>query len=288
MPESKSSWIVDVTEANFEREVIERSREVPVVVDFWAPWCGPCRALGPMLEREVEARGGAVRLAKVNVDEAQELAAAFRIEGIPAVKAFRDGQVWREFVGLLPEEYLRAFLDEVVPSAADRMASQAAALEASDPAAAERLYRDAVEEDRNNLPARVGLARALLAQGKTDEIEAILEPVGSEGEAGAEAERLLGQLYLRRQAGEVGDEAAARKRLAAEPESARRHFELGCALAVRGDLAGALPELLAAAERDPKLASGPAREAMVQVFYLLGVDHPLANEYRAKLARLLY
>jgi putative thioredoxin len=288
MSEVASAWVFDVSEADFERAVLQASRSKPVLVDFWAPWCGPCRLLGPLLERLVAERQGEVLLAKLNVDEAPTLAGRYAVSSIPAVKAFRDGQVWREFVGLLPEDYLRAFLNEVVPSAADRLAAQAAGLEASDPAAAERLYREAVEKDRNQLTARVGLARVLLAQGMTDEIEALLEPVGSEGEAGAEAERLLARLRLRKLAGEVGDEAAARARLAAEPESARRHFELGCALAVRGDLAGALPELLAAAERDPKLASGPAREAMVQVFYLLGVDHPLANEYRAKLARLLY
>ena len=287
MSEVAAAWVFDVSEADFDRAVLQASRAKPVLVDFWAPWCGPCRMLGPLLERLVAERRGEVLLAKLNVDEAPTLAGRYAVSSIPAVKAFRDGRVWREFVGLLPEEYLRAFLDEVVPSAADRLATQAAALEASDPAAAERLYREAVEEDRNNLLARVGLARALLAQGKTDEIEVILEPVGSEGEVGAEAERLLARLYLR-QAGAVGGEAAARARLAAEPESARRHFELGCALAAKGELADALPELLAAAERDPKLASGAAREAMVKVFYLLGVDHPLANEYRAKLARLLY
>jgi putative thioredoxin len=145
-----------------------------------------------------------------------------------------------------------------------------------------------VAKDRDQLAARVGLARVLLAQGKTDEVEAVLEPVGSEGEAGAEAERLLARLHLQRLTRDAGDEAAARKRLAAEPESARRRFELGCVLALKGDLPAALQELYAAAERDPKLAAGPAREAMVKVFYLLGGDHPLANEYRARLARLLY
>jgi putative thioredoxin len=288
MSEAASPWVFDVSEADFERAVVQASSATPVLVDFWAPWCRPCQVLGPLLERLVAERQGEVLLAKLNIDEAPTLAGRYAVSSIPAVKAFRDGQVWREFVGLLPEDYLRAFLDEVVPSAADRLTSQAEPLEASDPAAAERLYREAVAKDRNQLGARVGLARVLLAQGKADEIEALLEPVGVEGEAGAEAERLLARLRLRRLAGEVGDEAAARRRLAAEPESARRHFELGCALAAGGDLAGALPELLAAAERDPKLASGPAREAMVQVFYLLGVDHPLANEYRAKLARLLY
>jgi putative thioredoxin len=288
MSEAATAWVFDVSEADFERAVVQASRSKPVLVDFWAPWCGPCQMLGPLLERLVAERQGEVLLAKLNVDEAPTLAGRYEVSSIPAVKAFRDGRVWREFVGLLPEEHLHAFLDEVVPSAAERLAAQAASLEATDLAAAERLYREAVEKDRNALGARVGLARVLLAQGKTDEVEAILEPVGSEGEAGAEAERLLARLHLRRLAGEVGDEAAARRRLAAEPESARRHFELGCVLAAKGDLAGALPELLAAAERDPKLASGPAREAMVQVFYLLGVDHPLANEYRAKLARLLY
>src|SRR5947209_14936473 len=214
MSEVSSPWIRDVAEADFERDVLLASHERPVVVDFWAPWCGPCRMLGPLLENLVTERQGEVVLAKVNTDEAQALAARFGIQAIPAVKAFRDGRVVREFEGLLPETYLRAFLDEVSPSAADRLVARAAALEAGQPAEAERLYRQALGQEGNHEGARVGLARVLLSQGKTDQVADLLEPVGSEGEVGAEAERLKARLYFLQTTRDFGDEAALRQRLA--------------------------------------------------------------------------
>lgn len=288
MSETPSSWVRDVTTADFERDVLQASHERPVVVDFWAPWCGPCRTLGPMLEHLIAERQGEVILAKVNVDDEQSLAAQFQIGSIPTVLAFRGGRIVREFTGLLPEAHLRAFLDEISPGPADRMGAEARQLETTDPAAAEPLYRKVVEQDRDNMEARIGLARVLLAQGKTDEVEAVLEPVGPEGELGAEAQRLGARLYFQQHAREFGDEAAARKRLATNPESAQARLELGNVLALGGDYPAALEMLLSAAERDPKLAAGKVREAMVQVFYLLGAGHPLANEYRAKLTRVLY
>jgi putative thioredoxin len=288
MNTNPSDWVRDVAEADFEREVIEASRQRPVVVDFWAPWCQPCLMLGPLLERLVAERQGEMILAKVNLDEAPKLAERFAVASIPAVKAFRDGRVFREFTGLLPEPYLRSFLDEVLPTPADRLAARAQTLEASNPSEAERLYREAIEADRNHEGARLGLARVLLAQGKADEIEAVLEPVGVEGEVGEEAQRLKSRAGFVRLAKDLGDEAAARQRLAAQPDSAAARYELACVLAVKGEYARALPLLLEAGERDPKLATTKVREAMVQIFYLLGTDHPLANEYRGKLARLLY
>jgi putative thioredoxin len=288
MNTNPSASIRDVAEADFEREVIEASRQQPVVVDFWAPWCQPCLLLGPLLERLIAERGGEMILAKVNVDEAPKLAERFAIASIPAVKAFRDGRVFREFTGLLPEPYLRSFLDEVLPTPADRLAAQAQTLEASQPSEAERLYREAIATVRNHETARIGLARVLLAQGKADEIEAVLEPVGVEGAVGEEAQRLKARAYFLRLAGDLGDEAAARQRLAAQPDSALARCELACVLAAKGEYAQALPLLLEAGERDPKLATTKVREAMVQIFYALGTDHPLANEYRGKLTRLLY
>jgi putative thioredoxin len=288
MSEATSPWVVDVAEADFQRDVLEASRGRPVVVDFWAPWCQPCLLLGPLLERLVAERRGEVVLARVNVDEAPALAQHFGIASIPAVKAFRDGRPVLEFEGLLPEAHLRAFLDQVGPGEADRLAGRARALEAARPAEAERLYRQALGQEPNDASARVGLARVLLGQDRTDEVEALLEPVGSEGELGAEAERLKARLFLRRAAGGLGEEAALRRRLAGEPDNAALRYELGCVLAARGDYPAALEALLAAGERDPGLAAGKVREAMVKVFYALGADHPLANDYRARLARLLY
>jgi putative thioredoxin len=288
MGEGEPAWSFDVREADFSAKVLEASRRQPVVVDFWAPWCGPCRFLGPLLEEAVAARKGEVLLAKVDIDQAPGLADAFGISSIPAVKAFRDGRLVREFVGLLSEAQVNAFLDGLGPSPADRLVRQAREQEAADPAAAERLYRQALADERTNEDARLGLAQLLLRQGKADEVAELLEPLGSEGERGALADRLKAEAFLRGRARAFGDEAAARARLAAEPDNARRRYELGCVLAAEGKYAGALPELLAAAERDPRLAASDVRPVMVQIFYALGAQHPLANEYRNKLAGLLY
>jgi putative thioredoxin len=278
---------MDVEEADFERAVIERSRERPVVVDFWAPWCGPCRMLGPVLEKLIEERAGEVLLAKVNIDNAQNLALTYGIEAIPAVKAFRDGRPVLEFLGVLPEAQLREFLDRVSPTEADRLAQQAAAAEVTNPTEAERLYRNALQLDRNHGVALLGLARLLIARGQDTEAGDLLGHIHG-GEHAAEAERLQAILALRERARAFGDEAAARRRLAAEPENAQACYELGCVLAAKGAYDGALAMLFSAAERDRKLAGAQVRETMVQVFHIIGVRSPLADEYRDKLTRLLY
>jgi putative thioredoxin len=279
---------VDVGETDFEREVIERSRQVPVVVDFWAPWCGPCRALGPLLERLADERQGEFLLAKVNTDESPNLAAAFRIEAIPAVKAFRDGRVVLEFEGLLPEGALRDFLDRLRPTEAERLVEQARALEADHPDEAEALYRRALGAERPPEEARVGLARLLLARGRDEEAAEWLRGVVPGGEAAAEAERLGAVLFLKQRARDFAAEAALRRRLEAEPDSALVRYELGCVLAVAGRYPEALELLLSAAERDKKLAAAKVREVMVKVFQVIGARSALADEYRDKLQRLLY
>ncbi len=285
---ASASWVADVGEADFDRAVLEESRRRPVVVDFWAPWCGPCRLLGPLLEQLARERGGDFLLAKVNIDEAQELAGRYGIQAIPAVKAFRDGRPVLEFVGLLPEDQLRQFVDEIFPSAAERLVRQAAGLEADRPAEAETLYRQAHDAEPANEAAALGLARVLLARGRDEEAGRLLENLGPGGEQGAEYERLAALLDLHREGQDVGDVAAARRRLEADPENAERRYELGRALAAAGDYPAALEQLLAAAERDRKLAAARVRELMVKIFHVVGVRSPLADEYRDKLTRVLY
>lgn len=287
MNSAASDWIIDVEERDFQQKVLEESR--PVVVDFWAEWCGPCRMLGPVLEKLVRERKGAIVLAKVNVDRAQNLAAHFGIESIPLVLAFQGGQVVNGFVGVKPESELRDFLDRLGPSETDRLIQQAEALEAKTPAEAEAIYRRVLAKEPGLEAARVGLARVLLAQKKDEEVTGLLEPVATDGPFGAEAERLKGLLALRG-LGEAagGSEGDLRRRLQAEPDNAELRYELGCALAQQGRHEEALEMLLSAGERDAKLAAGKVREAMVQIFYAVGPSSPLADQYRSRLARLLY
>jgi putative thioredoxin len=289
MASTASSWVIDVDESNFEEQVLRQSMQRPVIVDFWAPWCGPCRTLGPKLEKMTQELNGAVVLAKVNVDEAQQLAGAFQIEGIPAVRAFKDGQLVLQFDGALPDSQLREFFTRLGATLPDPTLEKAKSLEETKPAEAEALYRKYLEKEPTNDEARVGLARALMAQNKDDQIAALLEPIDASGPFGEEAQRIRSVLSLKGMKSETsGDEATLRKQIESDPKAAQPRYELGCLLAQKGKHEEALKLLLEAGERDMKLASSKVREAMVQIFYALGPSHPLSDRYRAQLARLLY
>lgn len=277
--------VIEVDEQSFEKDVIERSRSVPVVVDFWAPWCGPCRTLGPLLERLAAEYHGQFVLAKVNVDLNPLLAQAFRVQSIPMVVALRNGQVVSHFVGAVPESAVREFLARLLPSNAEQLAAQGMArLAAGKLAEAQRCFEQALEQDANCAAAQVGLAKVHLQRGEKEAARALLERVVA-GPYQNEAERLLAELRLQEASGE---EDALRRRLTANANDLEARLELGRLLAAQKRYEEALELLLEVVRRDRNFRDQAARKAMVDIFHVLGNGHPLVEHYRSELAKVLF
>jgi putative thioredoxin len=280
-------WILDVGERDFEREVLDRSRATPVLVDFWAPWCQPCRVLGPLLERLADEQRGAFVLARVDVDQNPGLAQGFGVRGIPALRGFRDGALVVELEGAQPEPVLRRLLDALLPSDADRAAERGARDAAAGRLAeAESAFRAAIALERRHAAARLGLGQLLAARGEVDAALESLEVVGPGTPQSGEAERLAAALRTG-QAGE-GDPEALRRRIAAEPGDLDARLALGRLLAAAGRHEAALEELLEVVRRSPGHAEGAARLAMLDLFSMLGAGDPLTQRFRAALGRALF
>jgi putative thioredoxin len=285
----------EVTEADFAEVVLAGSATRPVVVDFWAPWCGPCRVLGPVLEAEVAALAGQVTMVKVNTDENPTLAADYNIQGIPAVKAFRDGEVVAEFVGARPVTFVRGWLASLAPSPAVLALSRAmGAAQEGRKEEAEATLRPLIDDPEVRDLARLLLARQLLAAGRRDEVRPLIAGIDARSTA-AEAlpavERVLA-LGDRASAaggpgGLAGAQEAAQAALARDPDDLSARYALASALAARGDVAGALEHFLTVVSRNRKLEDDGARLAMLALFDLLGNDHPLTQEYRRRLQIVL-
>jgi putative thioredoxin len=278
---------LDVPPGGFEAAVIAESRRRPVVVDFWAPWCQPCRSLGPVLERLAAQAGGAWLLAKVNVDEDPEAAARFGVQGIPAVKAFQQGELVDEFTGALPEREVRRWLEGVVPGPADEAFAAAEALRAAGDAAGARAALDRVLAlAPQHAGALLALAELALGGGRRDEALALLErlpPADADRHAGR-----VGALRLRASAPAEGVDAL-RAAAEARPDDPQPRLALARALAAAGDYLAALEALLELVRRFRRADPGEeARRAMLELFEIVGPRSELADAYRTRLSRELY
>ena len=287
--------VVEVDDSNFESVVIQGSQERLVVVDFWAPWCGPCRTLGPILTEVVTSLGSGVVLAKINVDDNQQLAMAFGVQGIPAVKIVQDGQLVKEFTGALPKEEIEEILRPLVPESAGAAEEKADPLEQAEILAemgdldgAVRLYDEFLSGQPEDSKALLGLARVRQRQGDFDPMEALVgrvEQGSSEYKPAQSLLHLIGVVRTCREAG--GFEACARK-LQADPGDLDARYALGCCAAAGEDYSTALKEWLAIVERNKDFRDGAARDAMVSLFFLLGRHHQSVADYPQRLHRALY
>lgn len=285
--------IKDVTDQTFMADVVEASREVPVIVDFWAPWCGPCKTLGPQLEAAVQAKKGAVRMAKVNVDENQMIAGQLQVQSIPTVYAFWQGQPVDGFQGAVSQGDVQRFVEKIAALAGDGGLGEA--LEAAEEMLAQGAVADAAQtfaailgEEPENAAAMGGLARAHIAMGDLDTAEALLNNAAAAIAAAPEIEAARAQIALARQADEAGPLAELQSAVAANPDDLQARFDYAKALYAAGQAEAAIEELLDLFRRDREWNDGAAKAQLFTIFDALKPTDPLVQKGRRRLSSMIF
>ncbi|MBL3703923.1 thioredoxin [Sulfitobacter sp. BDSS02] len=289
--------IKDTTEANFMTDVVQASQDVPIIVDFWAPWCGPCKTLGPMLEDAVRAAKGAVKMVKVNVDEAQMIAGQLQIQSIPTVYAFYKGQPVDGFQGAQPQSEIKAFVDRVARQGGGSAPGDelAEAVEAAEAMLEEGAVTDAAQtfaailgEEPNHPGAYAGLVKAHIALGELDKAEAILNGAPAEISTSAELEAAHAQIELARQAEGAGPVAELQAAVDANPEDLQARFDLALALSANGKQGEAVDQLLELFRRDREWNESAAKTQLFTIFDALKPNDPVVLNGRRKLSSMIF
>jgi len=285
--------IKDTTTQNFTRDVLEASMQVPVLVDFWAPWCGPCKQLTPVLEKLVRAARGAVKLVKMNIDDHPEVAGQLRVQSIPAVFAFKKGQPVDGFMGALPESQLRAFIEKLVgevgPSPAEELtAAGLAALDEKDLAHAAQFFAQALQAEPGLPAAIAGLARCYIESGDLDRARQTLALVRPDGKNDPAITAAQASLSLAEKTADLGDAAQFKARLEADPKDHEARFNLALVLNAKGDREGAVDELLRIFESDRKWNDEAARKQLVEFFDAYGPKDEVTLSGRRRLSSMMF
>jgi putative thioredoxin len=283
--------IKDTTTRTFVQDVIEASKTVPVLVDFWAPWCGPCKQLTPLLEQAVRASGGKVKLVKMNIDDHPEVANQMGVQSIPAVFAFKDGRPVDGFMGAIPESQIRTFIERIAGSgvfAGSELEAAEAALEDGNIEQAANLFAKALSDDQENVAAIAGLAKCYVAMRDFDRAEQLLSMLPPVKQNAPEAASARAMLELARKSGEAGDIAALEKTVSDNPKDLKARFNLAIALHAKGRREPAMEQLLDIIALDRNWNDGAAREQLVQFFEAWGNNHVLTIEGRKRLSTVLF